>query len=85
MTKLQKTQLGTLVAELLGLRDKTLLKLRSLRIGILSIDVIGILLHRYKPINVELLGETYSVKCFDKLVTQFLHLTDHDDGAKPQN
>ena len=75
--------MGTLVAELLGLQSKTLVKRRSLQIGILSCDMIGILLHRYEPINVELLGETYSVKCFDKLVTQFLHLT--DDGAKPRN
>ena len=45
--------------------------------------MIGILLQRYEPINVELLGETYSVKYFDKLVTYILHLT--DDGANTRN
>ena len=82
--KLQKTQLGTLVAELLGVARQNFGEAAKLANWIfLSCDMIGILLHRYEPINVELLGETYSVKCFDKLVTQFLHLT--DDGAKPRN
>ena len=44
----------------LGLRDKTLVKRQRLRIGILSCDMIGILLHRFEPINVELLGDPYS-------------------------
>ena len=83
MTKLQKPSWVHWLRSYWGLRDKTLVKRRSLRIGILGCDMIGILLHRYEPINIELLGETYSVKCLDKLVTQFLHLT--DDGAKPRN
>ena len=81
MTKLQKPSWVHWLRSYWGLRDKTLVKRHSLQIGILSSHMIGILLHRFKPINVELLGETYSVKCFDKLVTYFLHLT--DDGAKP--
>ena len=81
MTKLQKPSWVRWLRSYWGWRDKTLVKQRCLRIGILGCDMIGILLHRYEPINIELLGETYSVKCFDKLVTQFLHLT--DDGANP--
>ena len=83
MTKLQKPSWVHWLRSYWGFRDKTLVKRRGLRIGILSCYMIGILLHRYEPINVELLGETYSVKCFDKLGTKFLHLT--DDGAKPRN
>ena len=58
-------------------------KLKQTNYPYMCCDMIGIQLHCYEPINIELLGETYSVKCFDKLVTQFLHLT--DDGAKPRN
>ena len=76
MTKLQKPSWVHWLRNYWGFRDKTLVKRQSLRIGILSCDMIGILLHCYEPINVELLGGNISVKCFDKLVSQLLQLTD---------
>ena len=54
MTKLQKTQLGKLVAELLGVARQNFGEAAKLANWIfLSCDMIGILLHRYEPINLE--------------------------------
>ena len=80
MTKLQKTQLGTLVAELLGVARQNFGEVAKLANWIfLSCDMIGTIA-RLRTNQRRITGETFSVKCFDKLVTQFLHLT--DDGAK---
>ena len=68
MTKLQKIQIGILVVELLGVVRQNFGEAAKLANWIfLSCDMIGILLHVYELINVELLGKTYSVKYFDKL------------------